>query len=86
MADCQECTEINDSLSKFEFVNTGIPQPQGSILGSILFLLYMNDLPTCVTLFADDTMISVSAQTSVAKRYRLLSSLIPEKQINCEYK
>ena len=45
-------------------VNIGIPH--GSVLGTILFLLFMNDLPLPVknvTQYADDTMLKVTAST-----------------------
>ena len=59
-----QCTLVNGKLSNFTNMAIGIPQ--GSVLGPILFLLFMNDLPSyveSVTLFADDTMLDVSART-----------------------
>ena len=51
---------VNDTYSDWTSVSRGVPQ--GSILGPLLFLVFMNDLPSVVTsctinLYADDTTI-----------------------------
>ena len=62
--DHTQCSLVNGNLSNCANVRIGVPQ--GTVLGPILFLLFMNDLPMHVenvTLFADDTMIDVRGNT-----------------------
>jgi hypothetical protein len=58
-----QCVQIGDQRSKFKIIRTGVPQ--GSVLGPVLFLLYMNDFPKCLhqvksTLYADDTNLYIT--------------------------
>ena len=52
-------TVSNNQLSSFKTINIGVPQ--GSVLGPLLFLVYMNDLPMHTAarcnMYADDTLL-----------------------------
>ena len=59
----QKCV-VNGSLSKVCSLGCGVPQ--GTILGPLLFLIYINDLPNCLSfcqprMYADDTHITYAS-------------------------
>ena len=64
---------IHDNHSSKSNIDIGVPQ--GSSLGPLLFLLYINGLPNCISstsrLFANDTCILVKANTSNELKYSL---------------
>ena len=57
---------VNGSMSKWADVSSGIPQ--GSVLGAILFVIYINDLPNKIKsdiyMFADDTKVFRTIETN----------------------
>ena len=73
----QQCS-INGELSSNKVISYEVPQ--GSILGPLLFLLYINDLPDCLKstipgMYTDDTQISSSSNDANELVVRLNSDL-----------
>ena len=66
-----QTTEINSFISDKEIVPCGVPQ--GSVLGSLLFLIFINDIPNSskklnFVLFADDTNMLYADRPSLVPR------------------
>ena len=62
LVDRTQRSYVNGVLSTEQYVSCGIPQ--GPILGSFLFIIYVNDFPKCLQhtipgMFADDTNITM---------------------------
>ena len=71
----QQCV-VEGCESKPRFINCGVPR--GSLLGPLLFLVYINDLPGCllhtkVHMYADDTTIHTSS-LSTAELYAKINT------------
>ena len=69
----QRC-KIGQTISQPQKIRSGVPQ--GSNLGPLLFLLYINDLPNCLkytkaNMFADDTNLTTASLNKEELQQRL---------------
>lgn len=70
---------VNGHLSEPETLKCGVPQ--GSILGPLLFLIYINDLPNCLKhsnprMYADDTNLTTTGSSVVEISHSVNADLL----------
>ena len=69
LTDRRQLVRANGEHSDFKAVKSGVPQ--GSILGPVLFTLYVNDIPslleTIISMYADDTKLytAITSESSI---------------------
>ena len=94
LADQKICTKLDGKVSSTRSVQYGVPQR--SILGPLLFLLYVNDLPFAsnfeTTLFADDTNLHIShhnihvLQSQIKQEVNKISNWMLYNKFSINYK
>ena len=83
-----QCCSVNGKLSDRQKIEYGVPQ--GSILGPLLFIIYMNDLPLFVTnaqiiVYADDSSLYNNIKSVSEIKDRLRSNKLSLNTVKTEF-
>ena len=78
LSDREQITNFKGKKSHSLIIKMGVPQ--GSILGPLLFSIYVNSMPNCISngiidMYADDTTLSVSGATAHEVEQKLTLAL-----------
>ena len=87
----QQCVNSGDVYSNFAEVDYGVPQ--GSVLGPLLFLVYINDIDdkcsqNCLTLYADDTVVKQKGESTTkvfSQSLNLVSDYLIKNNLTMNY-
>ena len=74
----QQRVNVRGAFSEWSAVTSGVPQ--GSVLGPILFIIYVNDLPDCIqsylNIFADDTKLVPFVHLKILPFYKMCFAMV----------
>ena len=78
LSERNQISSVNGHFSSTRLLRCGVPQ--GTILGPLLFLIYINDLPNCLLhsrarIFADDTNLTYASNNINEINYNLNENL-----------